>query len=84
MIVVLDVTSEKHQRKEWLMIMNIRGAKFCLLMFFYFLVFLLFIGYEVCFVVLLGMSASKSRIGDGALLPGFSFMLKLKMVQDGW
>ncbi len=81
---MLDVTSEKHQRKERLMIMNIRGAKFWLLMFFYFLVFLLFIGYEVCFVVLHGVSAPKSRIGDGVLLLGFSFMLKMKMVQDGW
>jgi len=45
-------------------------------MFFYFIVFLLFIGYEVCFVVLRGVSTPKSRIGDGTLLLGFSFMLK--------
>ncbi len=43
--------------------------------FLFFLCFLLFVGYEVWFVVL---------HGDGALLPRFSFMLEMRMVQNGW
>jgi hypothetical protein len=52
--------------------------------FLFFLCFLLFVGYEVWFVVLHGVLAPRSRIGDGALLPRFSFMLEMRMVQNGW
>jgi len=45
-------------------------------------VFLLFIGCEICFVVLHGVAAPKSRIGDGTVRLGFFFMLK--MVRGGW
>ncbi len=34
----VDMTGRKWQRRRWLIIMNSRGAAFCFLLFFYFLV----------------------------------------------
>jgi len=63
--------------------MNIRGTIFCLLTFFYFLVFLLFICYEIWFIVLHGMLAPRSNIGDGTLLSRIFSMVKMIMVWNG-
>jgi len=46
-------------------------------------VFLLFTSYDIWFVIH-GMLAPRSNIGNGTLLLGFSFMLKMRMVWNGW
>jgi len=83
MIALLDVNDGKDQMKGQLMIMNIKGVVFFPLTFFYFQVFLLFVRYEIWFV-LHEMLAPRSNIGNGTLFFGFSFMLKMWMVWNGW
>jgi len=69
-------TSRKCQERGRLAIIHVRGAAFCFLMFLLFLCFFFsFASYRIWCVVLHGMSAPKSKVGDGMLLPGFFLLV---------
>jgi hypothetical protein len=61
------LTSKKHQRWRWLVIMSIGGNHAPFLYFFSIFLMLLFLGYEHWFVVLHGVLMLRSNVGDGAL-----------------
>jgi hypothetical protein len=69
-------TSKRHQERERLAIIHVRGDAFCFLMSLLFYVFLLFASYGIWCVVIHGMSMFKLEVGGGMLLPGFFLLVR--------
>jgi hypothetical protein len=83
MIYCIECDWQKMPKEETIGIMDIRGATFYFMFFYFSYVFVVY-NLWVLVCVLHGMLLPISRIGDGTLFQGFSFIVKTRMRWKDW
>jgi hypothetical protein len=84
MIYCIECDWQTMPKEEIVGIMGIKGATFYFFMFCYFSCVFVIYSLWVLVYVLHGMPTPYSWIGDGARFPGFSFIMKMRMMWKGW